>query len=221
MIKNLETWCKTWGMIFNVKKCCILHFGKHNAKHSYTLNGQILDSVSNQRDLGVKISDNCLPGEQCAQAAKKANQVLGQINRSFSCKTKDVMAQIYKVFVRPHLEYAVTAWSPWLRKDIETLEKIQHRATRRMSDVQGTYPERLQLLGLTTLEDRRVRGDAIEVFKYLRGFLDVNKETLFTSNVPEEPKTRHQNSFMPLIVPRANLDLRQNFFSVRGAKLWN
>ena len=90
-----------------------------------------------------------------------------------------------------------------------------------MSDVQGTYPERLKLLGLTTLEDRRVRGDAIEVFKYLRDFLDVNKETLFTSKVPEEPKTRHQNSCMPLIAPRANQDLRQNFFSVRGAKLWN
>ena len=131
------------------------------------------------------------------------------------------MAQIYKVFVRPHLEYAVTAWSPWLRKDIEVLEKIQHRATRRMSDVRGTYPERLDQIGLTTLEERRVRGDAIEVFKYLRGFLNVNKDTLFTMNISKEPKTRHQNSFMPLSVPRANLDLRKNFFSVRGATLWN
>ena len=221
IIKNLETWCKTWGMKFNAKKCSIIHFGKQNPKFSYTLNGQALDCVSNQRDLGVKISNSCLPGEQCAQAAKKANQVLGQINRSFSCKTMDVMTQIYKVFVRPHLEYAVTAWSPWLRKDVEALEKIQHRATRRMSDVRGTYPERLQKVGLTTLEERRVRGDAIEVFKYLRGFLDVDKDTLFTMNIPKEPKTRHQNSFMPLFVPRANLDLRKNFFSVRGATLWN
>ena len=221
VIQNLETWCKTWGMCFNEKKCCILHFGKKNPKYAYTLNGKNVDSVSNQRDLGVRISDSCLPGDQCAQAAKKANQVLGQINRSFSCKTKDIMSQIYKVFVRPHLEYAVTAWSPWLKKDIEVLEKIQHRATRRMSDVQGSYPERLTQLELTTLEERRMRGDAIEVFKYLRGFIDVDKETLFTTNAPALPKTRHQNTFMPLIVPRANLDLRQNFFSLRGAKLWN
>ena len=77
------------------------------------------------------------------------------------------MLQIYKVFVRPHLEYAITAWAPWQRKDIETLERIQHRATRRMSNVRGSYDERLQQLELTTLEERRLRGDAIEVFKYL------------------------------------------------------
>ena len=131
------------------------------------------------------------------------------------------MLQIYKVFVRPHLEYAVSAWSPWHRKDAEILEKIQRRATRRMSDIRGTYPQRLQQLGLTTLEERRERGDAIEVFKYVRGFLDVEKETLFKTSSAENPKTRHQHTFMPLTVPRANLDLRKNFFTVRGAKLWN
>ena len=124
VINKLESWSDKWGMHFNVKKCCIVHFGQKNAKHVYKMNGQALESVSVQRDLGVSITNNCLPGNQCALAAKKANQVLGQINRSFSVKTKDVMLQIYKVFVRPHLEYAATAWSPWLKNDIDALEKI-------------------------------------------------------------------------------------------------
>ena len=185
------------------------------------MNGETLASHSSQRDLGVLISDNCQPGNQCALAAKKANQILGQINRAFSCKTKDIMLQIFKVFVRPHLEYAVTAWSPWLKKDIDILEKIQHRATRRMSDIRGTYLERLEQLGLTTLESRRIRGDAIEVYKHVRGFLDTDKDALFKTAITDQPKTRHQHSFMPLKIPRANLDLRKNFFSVRGARLWN
>ena len=185
------------------------------------MSGQILESHTSQRDLGVMISNDCLPGAQCALAAKKANQVLGQVSRSFSCKNKDVMLQIYKVFIRPHLEYAVTSWSPWQRKDVETLEKIQHRATRRMSDVRGTYPERLQQLQLTTLEERRTRGDAIEVFKHVKGFLDTEKDALFKMNNVADPKTRHQHTYMPLAVPRAHLDLRKNFFSVRGANLWN
>ena len=113
------------------------------------------------------------------QAAKKANQVLGQINRSFSCHTKDVMSQIHKVFVRPHLEYAVAAWSPWHQKDKDTLEKIQRRATRRISNIRGSYPERLRQLNLTTLEERRKRGDAIEVFKCLNGFWDIEKKNSF------------------------------------------
>ena len=143
------------------------------------------------------------------------------MNRSFSCFTKDVMLQIFKVFVRPHLEYAATAWSPWLRKDVEILEKIQRRATRRISNINGSYPERMEQLGLTTLEERRQRGDAIEMFKCLRGFWDIEHSTLFTLQNNSEPKTRHQQSFLPLNVPRANLDLRNNFFCVRGARLWN
>ena len=169
-IGNLENWCKQWGMDFNVKKCCILHLGHQNPKYEYLMNGLVLESVSHQRDLGILISNDCLPGRQCAMAAKKANQILGRINKSFSCKTHEVMLQIYKVFVRPHLEYAITAWAPWHKKDMEVLEKIQHRATRRMSDIRGSYEQRLQQLDLTTLEERRRRGDAIETFKYLRGF---------------------------------------------------
>ena len=90
-----------------------------------------------------------------------------------------------------------------------------------MSDVRGSYTERLEQLELTTLEERRSRGDAIEVYKYLRGFLDIERETIFKTNEATQPKTRHQHSFMPLTIPRANTDLRKNFFSVRGAKLWN
>ena len=185
------------------------------------MNGRTLATATNQKDLGINISDKISPGEQCALAAKKANQVLGQINRSFTCYTQDVMLQIYKVFVRPHLEYAVAAWSPWHQKDIQVLERIQHRATRRMSDIRGSYPERLEQLKLTTLVDRRKRGDAIEVFKCLKGFWNMDGNSIFNVNESNQPRTRHQQSYMPLIVPHARLDLRKNFFTVRGAKLWN
>ena len=221
IISNLETWCKQWGMALNTKKCSVMHFGRQNPKTDYILDGQKLATLCTQKDLGVTISDDCLPQEQCALAAKKANQVLGQVNRSFSCFTKDIMLKIFKVFVRPHLEYAAPAWSPWLRKDIDTLEKIQRRATRRISNIKGSYPERMKQLGLTTLEERRQRGDAIEMFKFLRGFWNIEHKTLFTLQHNREPKTRHQQSFLPLNVPRAKLDLRNNFFCVRGAKLWN
>ena len=87
-----------------------------------------------------------------------------------------------------------------------------------MSDISGTYEERLQKLHITTLDERRTRGDAIEIYKYLNGFLDVNSESLFTRDSADQPKTRHQQSYMPLKVPHAKLDVRQNFFTVRGAK---
>ena len=61
-----------------------------------------------------------------------------------------------------------------------------------------------------------MRGDAIETFKYLRGFLEVDQASLLTTSITSEPQTRHQHSFMPLTVPCANIDLQKNFFTVRS-----
>ena len=80
------------------------------------------------------------------------------------------MLRIYKALVRPHLEYCVQLWNPapehgnW--STILKIEGVQRRFTRMIDEV-GLLPyfERLGVLKLTTLIERRTRGDLIEVFK--------------------------------------------------------
>ena len=56
-------------------------------------------------------------------------------------------------FVRLHLEYCVHVWCPYLRKDIDSIEKVQHRATKLVKGLKNkSYEERLQALGITLLE---------------------------------------------------------------------
>ena len=63
----------------------------------------------------------------------------------------------YKVYIRPHLEYAVQVWNPYLRKDIECIEQIQQRVTKMVNGLKNkSCQERLDILGLTTLERRRI-----------------------------------------------------------------
>ena len=77
--------------------------------------------------------------------------------------------------VRPHLEYYVLAWRPYRKKDIDTLERIQRRATKMIKLRDLSYEERLRECGLTTLETRRLRGDQIEVFKILNGYENIDR----------------------------------------------
>ena len=50
----------------------------------------------------------------------------------------------YMSLVKPHPEYCVQAWCPYLEKYIELLEKVQHRATKMMDLRDKTYEDRLR-----------------------------------------------------------------------------
>jgi len=82
------------------------------------------------------------------------------INREFHNLDKTSFLILYKGFIRPHLEYAIQAWSPYPKKDIEYLEKVQRRATKLVKGIGSmSHSKCLDVLKLTTLEKRRLRGD--------------------------------------------------------------
>ena len=83
------------------------------------------------------------------------------IRGSITYKHKSLIVLLYKAIIRPHLEYCIQAWRPYLGKDIDRpmLEKIQSRATKLIPGLRDLrYEERLKECGLTTLETRRLRG---------------------------------------------------------------
>jgi len=79
------------------------------------------------------------------------------------------------------------------------------------------YSERLNKLGLWTLEKRRNRADLIEVFKILSGFSIVPVDTFFA--LSDDTRTRGHS--MKLLKRRCNKDLRHHFFSERVVNRWN
>ena len=153
-------------MVFNVKKCKVLHIGHNNAFHSYRMNGEELQSVPEETDLGIIVSNDLKPSKQCVSAVKEANMTLGMIKRHIVSRDNKTIIRLYKSLVRPKLEYCIQSWNPSLIKDIELLEQVQHRATKLIPEIAHlSYHERLKYLNLTTLELRRHRGDLIETKK--------------------------------------------------------
>ena len=124
-IDKLVKWSEKWQMLFNFGKCKCLHIGPGNTSMNYEMGGTILSTTVKEKDLGVTMNANMKVSEQCRIAASKANQVLGMIRRNITYKDKSLIVPLYKAIVRPHLEYCIQAWSPYLRKDIDMLEKYR------------------------------------------------------------------------------------------------
>ena len=109
-------------------------------------------------------------------------------------------------------------WSSHLRKDIDLLEGVQRRATRMVLGWdKHCYSNRLTIFNLLKLEDRRLRGDLIQVFKIFTGFHKVNYQNFFEL---DQDSSRRGHT-LKLVKPRARLDVRNNFFSYRIINSWN
>jgi ribonuclease P/MRP protein subunit RPP40 len=125
-----------------------------------------LKFVETEKDLGVTFSSNLKFFAHVKTQANRASAILGQLKRTFRFWTIETCRNLYCAFVRPHLEYAAPAWSLTSKKDLRTLESVQRRATKLVPRLKNwSYEDRLAVKGLSSIRDRRVRGDFIQLFK--------------------------------------------------------
>ncbi len=222
-LSRLFNWSEDWQMLYNLDKCKIMHIGNKNEFiDQYAFGGQILKEVEEESDLGVIMNNRFKVDKQCAKVAKKANQILGLIYRTFTCKSKKIMTQLYKSLVRPHMDYCSPAWRPYLKKDINMLEKVQKRATRMVEGYRGLdYYSRLKGMKLTTLETRRLRADLLEVFKIVNGLEGLKEEYFFEKRQMGRGACVTRSNAHSFFKKRFRLDVVKYSFSNRVVNDWN
>ena len=216
-LKSLERWEDMWCLRFNLDKCKVLHISANdNPSNKYYLDSTELVSTESEKDLGFTMDVKFDFGEHIKASLAKANKMIAWVSRNVICKDKVVMSVIYRCLVRPHLEYCVQCWCPTPRfgnwELILSIEKIQRKFTRLVNDI-GTlsYGDRLKSLHLTTLAERRMRGDLIETFKILRGLVNYGQNLFRVSRSGLNLVSRGNK------VSRS----RQDFLSERVINYWN
>ncbi|XP_071944903.1 uncharacterized protein [Antedon mediterranea] len=169
-IDAANDWAKTWQLQFNVNKCCIMHLGRNLELYNYTMSAEALQAKEEEKDLGVIFDQTLKFSKHVGIVSNRANRVVGLIRHTFNYLDEEMFVPLFKSLVRPHLEYANCVWSPFLRKDITCIEKVQRRETKAIPSLKDLdYTERLKRLNLPTLAFRRLRGDMIQVFKMVTG----------------------------------------------------
>ena len=220
-LNNLTVWAKTWQLPISVQKCCTLNITKRTGSIELTelfIGHHALTSLNQVSDLGVIFDANLTFSSHINHIASKGHSRANLILRSFVSKDAITLTRAFIVYVRPLLEYCTVVWSPSLVRDIDILEKVQRRFTKRLPGLQNlTYHQRLASLNLESLELRRLRSDLIFAYKLVFGLQNVNVSDFFEVRT----NTRSRGHPYKLDLPTAKNRTRFNFFSYRVIRVWN
>ncbi|GAB0180786.1 mitochondrial enolase superfamily member 1 [Grus japonensis] len=158
-------------MKFKKGKCRVLHLGKNNPMHQYRSGADLLGSSAAEKDLGVLVDNKLSMTSNMPSWPRRPMVSWGALRRAWPA----VRGRFSSPSTLPWSGHIWSSVSPSLRtpqfkKARELLERVQRRAMRMMRGLEHLlYEERLRELGLFSLEKRRLRGDLINTYKYLKG----------------------------------------------------
>ena len=222
-LNEVVDWSNIWLLSLNIIKCMVLCIRRNNESiNEYFIhnNGVAskLENFNHIKDLGVIIDNRLNFNKHINDKIKKANSMLGIIKRNFKYMDNFTFLTLNKSLVRSHLEYAGSIWSPYKKGLIESIEKVQRRATKIMPNLKYLpYEDRLKALKLPTLIYRRFREDMLETYKILHNIYD--KSVMPTLILNKFNSTRGNN--LKLEIQGSKHDSRKNSFCVRIPHIWN
>jgi hypothetical protein len=221
---NVLKWSKLWQLPLNIKKCNFMRLKSSSPiTFTYCLEGVMLDRVQSAKLLGITICPDLSFSKHCDTIVALAYKRTYLLLTAFTSSNRATMCSLFNTFIRPVLEYATPVWSPYLLKDIDNIEGVQRFFTRSLPCLSGvSYPNRLILLRLPSLELRRIHTDCIMLYKLTHNLVSMPFHNMFSlrSHIHTTSMSLRGNSLM-LNLPRCKTVACQNCYFVRTVNYWN
>ena len=141
----------------------------------YRLHGEILETVSCTKYLGVDITSNLSWDSHMDRITNSANKTPSFIKRNVRTQMSGVREAAYNTMVRPQLEYAAAIWDPHTEVKTEQIEKVQQRAAcwTTCNFEMASVSAMLETLGWRTLETRCADSHLCLFYKIVNNMVTV------------------------------------------------
>ena len=216
-----HSWSLTWQLGISYSKCNILQLGAHYLTQecpALLISDHIITQTSTITDLGIQFDDKLKFTNHIHDITNRAYQRSNMIFRCFLSKDTSTLIRAYKTYVRPLLEYNSVIWSPSQIGLINSIESVQRSFTKRLPSLNNlSYSERLSVLGLQTLEHRRLITDLLTCYNIINGHSALKFSDFFTYS----PCTTLRGHQQKLQLPLCKNNTSKYFFSSRIIKPWN
>jgi len=224
-LNSLQQWEATWLLKFSIPKCHVLKVTratKHKILSNYYLHDTVLEVVENCKYLGVTVQSDLRWSKHIQNITTKASRTLSFLKRNLKLRNQHIKETAYFSLVRPQLEYASIVWSPWQRRDVEKLERINRRAARFVTNDfyrTSSVTNMIHQLGWQQLETRRQNSRLSFFHKIIHHQTCVSLGDI-TSTSPERT-TLTRSDANNVVIPFARTDTYQHSFGPSVCNSWN
>jgi Reverse transcriptase (RNA-dependent DNA polymerase)/Endonuclease-reverse transcriptase len=216
-LHSVEIWCANNGMDMNEKKCKVMDVTRARTPlyYQYTLGGEPLQYVDQQRLLGVNLTCDLRWGVHTDKVRAKAAQNLGFLSRNLHGCTSRVKRMAYLSLVRPTMTFGLPAWHPTTVENTKKLERVHKRAQR---FIYGRQPPPPRQQNIMSVKMHLRHTDLVFFKKCSSGAIDFDaRARIIQGRVLRGDDARHPR----LQPPPARGILGQRALSFRVVKPWN
>ena len=211
----ISVWCVDNYVIINTCKTVFMRFGKTKVPAEYRICGAPIQEVSNYKDLGILIDNKLTFSNHCNALIKKCSWLTRSILKLFKHRSALEYFHLFKIYVRPIIEYNIYFWFPYSKLNMSLIESIQRKFTKRICDGSLTYEQRLSKIGDHSLHSRYLFISALSTYKIINNLLSVSVNYNYTTN------SKSRRGCHKIFIPFIRNNHRKNFCIYRCIKVWN